>query len=142
MDDHQYFTNTEEGFLEILPLDKICTMLKEKFNRLNKQNKNLKEQLKKINNEKWKDKELLQMKKEMMEARKDYWRGFPISKEEEESINKWIDEHEEEKHPNSRFPRGGAIGGSYVYSFTPTSIGTVGEIQCVCGEKFCFQNLY
>ena len=60
MNDH-YFTNTKEGFIEILSINEICVMLKEKFNRLNEQNKNLKKQLKEIKNERWKDKELQQM---------------------------------------------------------------------------------
>nr|DAG04561.1 MAG TPA: hypothetical protein [Siphoviridae sp. ctDXu9] len=34
----------------------------------------------------------------------------------------------------------GCIGGSLTWCFTPTSIGTIGEVICSCGEKFTFQN--
>jgi serine/threonine protein kinase len=73
--------------------------------------------------------------------REDYYRGFPISKEEKEKINAWINKHEEEKHPRPKnsFPRGGAIGGCYTYRFVPTSIGVFGTIKCSCGEEFTFQ---
>ena len=30
---------------------------------------------------------------------------------------------------------------SYKYTFIPTGIGTIGEIQCSCGETFTFQDL-
>ena len=35
----------------------------------------------------------------------------------------------------------GCIGGSLTWCFTPTSIGTIGEVICSCGEKFTFQDL-
>lgn len=47
--------------------------------------------------------------------------------------------HIKEKHFCTQY--GGAIGGSYSYTFTPTSLGTVGEIKCTCGDKFCFREL-
>ena len=40
-----------------------------------------------------------------------------------------------------RLRAGGCCGGRYTYQFVPTSIGTVGEVICSCGEKFTFQDL-
>lgn len=31
--------------------------------------------------------------------------------------------------------RAGVIGGAYTYSFTPTALGTITEIKCICGKK-------
>ena len=33
------------------------------------------------------------------------------------------------------------IGGTFSYTFTPTSLGTIGEITCTCGQTFCFRSL-
>ncbi len=31
--------------------------------------------------------------------------------------------------------KGGAIGGSLTYCFTPTTLGVVAEVKCACGKK-------
>ncbi len=90
----------------------------------------------------YKDKEMQRLKKERDEAIQDMRRGFPISKEEYDKVHEWMREHEVSKHPQPEGkwrPRGGAIGGSYRFIFTPTSIGVFGAVKCSCGEEFCFQ---
>lgn len=68
-----------------------------------------------------------------------------ISKEEEEKIKEWQLKHDAEKHGlktmEQRLRAGGCCGGRYTYQFVPTSIGTIGEVICSCGEKFTFQDL-
>ncbi|MBO5435925.1 hypothetical protein J6A31_09035 [bacterium] len=71
--------------------------------------------------------------------------GFPITKDEREKIDLWIEEHDLKEHglftADDRLAAGGCIGGRYVYSFTPTSIGIIGTIQCSCGAEFTFQTI-
>lgn len=105
----------------------------------------LTEQNKELYDEHYKDNELYRMKKSLEEMQKKYNRGFPISKQEEDKINKWIENHEAEVHHchsiDDRLRRGGCIGGTYTYEFIPTSIGTIGTIKCSCGAEFTFQEM-
>lgn len=92
----------------------------------------------------WENDMLKKMKadRDLMEA--DYYRGFPITEKEAESIKKWEDKHWTEQHaaPNleTRLKKQGAIGGSYHYEFTPTSIGTIGAICCTSCQNKARQN--
>ena len=105
----------------------------------------LTEQNKELYDEHYKDNELSRMKKSLEEMQKKYNRGFPISKQEEDKINKWIENHEAEVHHchsiDDRLKRGGCSGGTYTYEFIPTSIGTIGTIKCSCGAEFTFQEM-
>ena len=65
---------------------------------------------------------------------------FIITNKECKEIDKWISNHIKQKHHGNSYA--GAIGGRFTYQFIPTSIGTVGEIICSCGEKFCFRDLF
>jgi hypothetical protein len=141
MTDVRYSAYRDGEYITVPPIDQLCLALKEKFIGQEEEIEHLKEEIKNLKDEHWKDNELQSMKKQYDEMKEDYYRGFPISKEEKERINAWVKKHEKEKHFYSEndFPRGGAIGGSYTYYFTPTSIGVFGTIKCSCGEKFDFQ---
>lgn len=141
MEDIEHWTYDEHGkFLSVPTMDKLCNILKTKFKEQERLNDDLRIQLKKLTDEKWKDSELQKMKEELKEVRADARRGFPISESEYKAAMDWINSHEASKHPSKHpFPRGGAIGGSYQWIFTPTSIGTFGEIKCSCGDSFTFQ---
>lgn len=95
--------------------------------------------------EHYKDKKLQEVSKKLKQMQEAYWRGFPISEEEKESIEDWCIKHEKERHGldtfEQRLKAGGAIGGRYHYVFTTTSIGTSGRIVCSCGEAFEFQEI-
>lgn len=97
--------------------------------RLRKENSELRD-------EKYKDKELALLKAKLADAERELHRGFSISEEEETNIKKWKEFHEV-VHEGGH----GAVGGKYTYSFIPTSIGTIGEIRCSCGESFCFSDI-
>lgn len=87
-----------------------------------------------LENEKYKDRELKRLNDELCTLREDALRGFLITKDEAKEINDWCGIH------NSKHPRTGAIGGRFSYVFTPTSIGTIGEIMCNdCKKTFCFR---
>ncbi len=122
----------------------LCQGIVDKVDIYEKQIKYLKEENKKLKDEHYKDSEMQRMKTELKKAKDDLYRGFPISKEEEEKIKEWQLKHDAEKHGlktmEQRLRAGGCIGGRYTYQFVPTGIGTVGEIICSCGEKFTFQN--
>lgn len=64
---------------------------------------------------------------------------FGVTEEENREIQKWMKRHIDTKHGGNSYA--GAIGGRFSYRFVPTSIGYIGEIECSCGEKFCFREL-
>lgn len=97
----------------------------------------LRKENERLKSEAYKDEELSKMKEQYEKMSKDYYRGFPISEEENKKINKWI-EDQMDKNPST----GGAIGGRFQYEFLPTGIGTIGTvIDGITGEKFTFQEL-
>lgn len=129
---HVFFGTPEEN------LDKAMKTIQQVFehnqdtiNRLITENNKLKDAA-------YKDNELADMKKSYNEMQEDYWRGFPISKEEKDFIDEWTKDHLIKKHSDTYC---GVIGGRFTYEFTPTSIGVVGKIKCICGEEFTFQDL-
>ena len=108
--------------------------------------KNLKEANKKLKEDNYKDNELSKMQFELDKMRQDYWRGFPITEDEEKVIEEWKKKHVAEKHrlktEDDILRAGGSIGGTWKFEFIPTSIGISGSIVCgICGEKFEFQKI-
>ena len=105
----------------------------------------LEKQNQKLRDEKYKDNELLRMEAELKAMKEDYYRGFPISEEEQKSIREWMDKHDEEVHRartlDDKLKLAGCCGGRYTYEFTPTSIGTIGTVKCGCGAEFTFQDI-
>ena len=104
----------------------------------------LQKQVKDLKAEHYKDEKLAELQRQLDEMKEDCSRGFPISKNEEASIERWKDSHIRKKHwdTKKKSPKyAGAIGGRFTYQFIPTSIGIVGEVKCECGECFCFREL-
>lgn len=100
-----------------------------------------------LKSEHYKDKQLQEMKKRLEKMQKDYWRGFPITEEEEQDIKRWQDKHNAEAHDITtdyeRQKAAGSIGGQFTYEFTITSIGILGYVRCgICGEKYCFSEIF
>ena len=93
---------------------------------------NLKKENAELKSEHYKDEQLSNMKDKLNRMEKDYYRGFPISEEEEAQINKFQDKYRKYY---------GAIGGAFTYKFTPTSIGVIGEVIAPNSESFVFKDL-
>lgn len=122
---------------DMLPFDEHLKMLKEKYDRECKCSEYLREELNKVKDESFKDSELKKMKQELETMRKEYYRGFPISKSEEERIDEFMKKHNE-IHGSYH----GCSGGGFTYIFYPTAIGTSGVIRCDrCKEEFEFQKI-
>ena len=97
----------------------------------------LTKEIEKVKSEKYADEELSRLKSEYDKMKSDYYRGFPISEEEDKNINEWI-KKQQEKNPGS----GGTAGGRFTYRFTPTGLGTVGTIiDGFTGDEFTFKEL-
>lgn len=122
----------------------LCQGIIDKVDTYEKRIKYLGEENKKLKDEHYKDSEMQRMEAELKKAKEDLYRGFPISEKEQEKIREWELKHDAEKHGlktmEQRLRAGGCCGGRYTYQFVPTSIGTVGEVICSCGEKFTFQD--
>lgn len=105
---------------------------------LQDQNAQLQEENTQLKNEHYKDTELIRMQADLEVMRNQLKRGFPLSEDEADAIFQWQYNHMEAKHKGQP---SGTIGGRFTYCFTPTSIGTIGEIKCSCGAKYIFKEL-
>ena len=145
MEDNKcYAWADKDTFMEIPSLDNLCKALKYKFETKDRIIENLKKENQELKEEAWKDKKFQEMEEKLKRMREEYLLGFPISKEDYEKAENWITQHEKEKHSSfsKGYSRGGCIGGSYTWEFTPTGIGTFGTVKCTCGDSFDFQKEY
>lgn len=118
--------------------------LKTRFDSQEDKIKYLEEQNKKIQEKNWAEEKYQKMQSRYETMQKDYYRGFPISEEEKRKIQDWKKTHDATEHNantlEKRIKLEGVSGGRFKYIFIPTSIGTVGYIQCNCGKDFCFRD--
>jgi hypothetical protein len=123
---------------------KIIEELKTRFDQQENRIKYLEEQNKKLQEENWAEEKCQEMQSQYKAMQEDYYRGFPISKEENQKIQNWKKIHDATEHNadtlEKRVKLEGASGGRFKYIFIPTSIGTVGYIKCSCGKDFCFRD--
>lgn len=124
-------------FFDTSSFNELLEAIENKYNLECVHSKYLREELNKVKDEKYKDNELQKMKQELKTMREEYYRGFPISKVEEEKIHEFMKKHDE-IHGNYH----GCSGGGFTYIFYPTALGTSGVIRCDrCKEKFEFQKI-
>ena len=143
--EHEY-SISENGKLVTVPtFDKCMDSIKRRYERLKIRINTLEEENKILRSEHYKDDEIQKMKEERDIAIKNAHNGFPMTEKEINTIKKWKKEHEKEVHnittDDQRIQSGGAIGGTYTYSFRPTTIGTIGIIKCSCGKEFVFRTI-
>ena len=126
-------------------IDTFAEDIKDELKRKDMTLKYLELQNRELYDEHYKDNEMQQMLNELNKMKDDYYRGFPISEEEDKNIKEWIDNHERDVHGcytlEDKINRGGCCGGTYTYEFVPTSIGTIGTVKCSCGAKYTFQDM-
>ena len=126
-------------------IDTFLEDIKDELNGRDTRLKYLELQNRALYDEHYKDNELQQMLNELNKMKSEYYRGFPISEDEENRINEWIENHEREVHGiktyADKLASHGCCGGTYKYEFIPTSIGTIGTLKCNCGAEFTFQNM-
>ena len=118
-------------FFDLNTFDELIESLKQKYKRLEIINENLKEENEEHRNKTYEIGYVSKLREENKRLKEDYYRGFPISKEEKEAINKWKTEH---------YKTCNRIGGCS-YHFYPTELGVAGVVKCSCGAKFEFQEI-
>jgi hypothetical protein len=99
--------------------------------------KYLEKKVKSLEEEYSKDEEIKKMQAKVDKMQKELRRGFPLSEEQEKTIEAWKEAHLKEKHwdyQNDMPMNFGAIGGNFTYEFVPTSIGVIITCKCGCGE--------
>jgi predicted nuclease with TOPRIM domain len=141
----EYITGFNGEVVVVYDFDKCIKALQCRNSDNEKRIKYLKEENSKLKEEYNKDEEIQKMQERLDEMQKDYWRGFPISEEEQNAIEEWKKKHDIEVHglttSRMRMKAEGCIGGRYIYKFVPTSIGISGKIICHCGAEFEFQEI-
>ena len=55
---------------------------------------------------------------------------FELDEKQIEKFNQWNKAHRKKCDADA-----GAIGGRLTFTFTPTGMGTITEIKCICGES-------
>lgn len=113
-------------------IENILQTLREKFSRQEKEIEQLRLENAKLKNGIWKEEEMTRLKHEYDRMKEEYYRGFPISKEEKAMIDEFKSQHKGYY---------GAIGGGFTYQFIPTSIGVSGSIIVSNGDKMEFREL-
>lgn len=122
------FKYINNKFQEVYDLDTLFSQIKDHITSIEEKNKQLEQENKRIKSEKYAESELASIKERLKEMEENYYRGFPISAEQDEAIAEWEKKHKKEKH--NKTPSSSAIGGSFQFRFIPTSIGTIAT--CIC----------
>lgn len=63
---------------------------------------------------------------------------FELSESEKKNLDEFFQKHECPK----KGAYTGAIGGGHVYEIVPTTIGTILNFKCFCGERVCLTELW
>ena len=125
----EVITNSRISSTEIKDVLPVLIRIGEQYDQNIEEIEHLREEIKNFKLDAYKDQELKKMKEKLEKMQDSYYRGFPISKEEEEKIHNWLVEHENKQHGG--YPcYHGASGGGYIYEFYPSGIGTAGTVIC------------
>lgn len=119
-------------FFDQYTFDELLEKLKAKYEWLKLHKERVEKENEHHRNETYKIGYVSKLREENKRLKEDYYRGFPISKEEKEAIDKWADEH----YKTCPYKRAG-----YSYHFYPSPLGVSGVVQCSCGAKFEFQEI-
>ena len=144
--ENTYYTTDENGkFINVYPLEDCFKAIRRRDEDKTKRIERLEAEIVELKDERFADNKLQEMQAQIERLKAENSRGFPITEEESEKIEKWCKEHDKKKHHldtiEKRAKAGGAIGGRFSYHFVPTSIGTIGSVKCTCGAEFTFSEL-
>ena len=124
---------------------KYIDFIRDEFSRREELIEKLRQEIRELREEAYKDIELQSLKKQIEEMQRERYLGFPISGEESDAIIEWKNKHDREDHryltAEQKLEAEGVSGGRYSYRFTPTSIGTFGTVRCSCGAEFEFRTV-
>ena len=135
-DKTEYIIDDNRVVHEVKPVDELCDSIKLKYNNLLRKYDKLEKENERLKSEIYKDEEITHFKKLVNNLNKQVNHGFYISDEEFERITAFTKEHDE-IHGSA-----GAIGGRFIFSFLPTSVGVIGTVKCVsCDKTFAFREL-
>ena len=135
-DKTEYIIDDNRVVHEVGPVDELCDSIKLKYNNLLRKYERLEKENERFKNETYKDEEIAHLKKLINSLNRQVNHGFYISDEEFEKIVAFTNEHDI-MHGSA-----GAIGGRYIFSFLPTSVGVVGTVKCThCDKTFAFREL-
>lgn len=140
----EYSTYFNGKYTHVYDLDDCIRAIQCRNKNNEERIKYLEEENEKLKEEHYKDEQLYKLKQQLNRMEDDYYRGFPISEDEEKTINKWKKDHDEKVHgynQKMRIKAEGCCGGRYTYIFIPTSLGISGRIMCNCGECFEFKKI-
>jgi hypothetical protein len=131
----EYFTTGVNGnFMSVHDIDHIAEELRTLFRDISNRNEFLEVQNKKLKSDAYKDEELAMLQDQVAQMRRDAYRSFPITEEEDKAITAWQEQHEAKQHnattSSQRRKLQGVSGGRYTYVFVPTAIGTSGTCRC------------
>lgn len=131
MSDNKYYRGDCDGNLvTVPPIDELCKSLKIKFTDQEAEIQRWKDKYNALADS---DEEYKRLKKEAEEAKRELYNGFGLCDKEKKRIDEWKHKHLHDKYnSNSHW---------ITYKFTPTHLGTIGEIECSCGKKFVFREL-
>lgn len=127
MSDTTYFKGVNGKTYTIPPIKELCTILETKF-------KTQEDEI-----EYWKTKytnaisgytEYQKLKKQKEDIEKCLHNGFGIYESEKEAIVEWLKEHKKSH-----------MTATISYKFIPSSLGTIGQVECSCGKCFEFREL-
>ncbi len=122
-----YKCDSEGNMVTIPPIKELCKALEMKFKMQEEEVAYWKTKYTNIISGNKEYQSLLNEKKEIEER---LYNGFGIFNSEKEAIDKWY-----KKHKKSH------LTASLTYKFTPLGIGTVGKVECSCGECFKFRDI-
>lgn len=132
-------------FIDIYDLDDCLKSIQYRNKDNEDRIKYLVEENKKLKEDHYKDEEIQKMQQKLDKMQKAYYRGFPISEDEEKAIEEWKKKHDAQAHgwrtALMRQKAEGVSGGRYTYVFVPTALGTCGIVKCHCGAEFEFQEI-
>lgn len=133
-----------KGFRRFQGVDACLDEINYHIDHLIDRVEHLEEENEKLKSEHYKDEVIQKLEEDNKRLKADYFRGFPISQEEKDKIREWEDQHWTNQHNapdlDSRLRKQGAIGGTFVYEFVPTSIGVCGAVYCQACRNKAYMN--